>query len=161
MHGIKRHMPGVVILLAFHTTFLALFAVPSALGQSLGVISFQTNSMGGIYPAALTPSQADNSTTATVSSPAVPRTRAAATPTGPRYNKPYNICTSAWTPFVNCSADVDPASWNGYQIDLLRIIAADMGWSESDWFMSCVDWTPMLDDLIDPNGGCYMAAAGG
>jgi hypothetical protein len=54
----------------------------------------------------------------------------------------------------------DPADFSGFQIALWREIAHDLGWEESDWSFSCVDWTAMIDDLVDPNGACSFAAAG-
>jgi hypothetical protein len=54
----------------------------------------------------------------------------------------------------------DPADFSGFQIALWREIAHDLGWEDSDWSFSCVDWTAMIDDLVDPNGACSFAAAG-
>jgi hypothetical protein len=64
-------------------------------------------------------------------------------------------------PQVTCSPDADPSTYDGYQIALWRRIATNMGWAEGDdWVLSCVDWTPMIEDLLSPNGACTMAAAG-
>jgi hypothetical protein len=35
-----------------------------------------------------------------------------------------------------------------------------MGWEDADWTFTCIDWTPMIEDLIAPHGRCTMAAAG-
>jgi ABC-type amino acid transport substrate-binding protein len=78
----------------------------------------------------------------------------------PRYQKPYNVCVSQWTPMIECAGIVNPNEWVGYQIEMNRIIARDLGWADDEWFMHCVQWTPMMDDLADPNGNCIMAAAG-
>jgi hypothetical protein len=78
----------------------------------------------------------------------------------PRYQKPYNVCVSQWTPMIDCAGRVNPNEWAGYQIEMNRIMARDLGWADDDWFMHCVQWTPMLEDLVDPNGNCIMAAAG-
>jgi ABC-type amino acid transport substrate-binding protein len=78
----------------------------------------------------------------------------------PRYQKPYNVCVSQWTPMIDCAGRVNPNEWAGYQIEMNRIMARDLGWADDEWFMHCVQWTPMLDDLVDPNGNCIMAAAG-
>ncbi|KAF6257197.1 hypothetical protein COO60DRAFT_30052 [Scenedesmus sp. NREL 46B-D3] len=76
-----------------------------------------------------------------------------------RFQKPYNVCTSDWAPMVMCADKEDPADFSGFQIALWREIAHDMGWADSDWSFSCVDWTAMIDDLVDPNGSCSFAAA--
>lgn len=39
-------------------------------------------------------------------------------------------------------------------------LAADMGWADSDWTFTCVDWDAMIEDLTDPAGLCSFAAAG-
>lgn len=127
--------------------------------------------------------------------------RAALVPNLARYQKPYNICTSAWEPFVSarlppqprgdataewqlsqmptsttaapllvpprpaaqvsCTAGEDASTYDGYQIELWRRIAADLGWKEgADWAFTCIDWTPMLEDLVSPGGSCTVGAAG-
>lgn len=77
-----------------------------------------------------------------------------------RYQKPYNICISDWTPMVECFGVVQPDDYTGYTVELMRYIADDLGWSEGDWFMHCMSWTDFNNDLLDPNGNCFMAAAG-
>jgi hypothetical protein len=48
------------------------------------------------------------------------------------------------------------------QIQLFTVLAKELGWSDEDWqWGGCLDWDEMLDDLADPEGLCYMAAAGG
>ncbi|GBF93621.1 hypothetical protein Rsub_06343 [Raphidocelis subcapitata] len=61
---------------------------------------------------------------------------------------------------VTCDAAADPSTYDGYQIELWRRIATAMGWADSDWTFTCIDWTPMIEDLIAPDGRCTMAAAG-
>jgi hypothetical protein len=61
---------------------------------------------------------------------------------------------------VMCADMDDPADYSGFQVELWRKIAHDLGWSDSDWSFSCVDWTAMIDDLVDANGSCSFAAAG-
>lgn len=47
------------------------------------------------------------------------------------------------------------------QYQLFQIIAMELGWSEEDWTWSgCLGWTEMIDELLDPDGSCFMAAAG-
>ncbi|WIA44160.1 hypothetical protein OEZ86_010495 [Tetradesmus obliquus] len=60
---------------------------------------------------------------------------------------------------VMCADMEDPSHYTGYQVAVWREIAADLGWADSDWTFSCVDWTAMIDDLVDPNGSCSFAAA--
>ncbi|KAF8061164.1 hypothetical protein HT031_004626 [Scenedesmus sp. PABB004] len=72
-------------------------------------------------------------------------------PSSPRFQKPYN---------VTCSGVADPADYSGYQVALWRAIASDLGWADTDWAFTCVDWTPMIDDLVSPDGLCSFAAAG-
>jgi hypothetical protein len=59
-----------------------------------------------------------------------------------------------------CADLEDPADYSGFQVALWREIAHDLGWADSDWSFSCVDWTAMIEDLVDPNGSCSFAAAG-
>jgi ABC-type amino acid transport substrate-binding protein len=60
-----------------------------------------------------------------------------------------------------CSAEDDPTTYTGYQVELFRLVATDLGWKEGrDWYFSCEDWTPMLEDLLSANGTCTMSAAG-
>lgn len=61
---------------------------------------------------------------------------------------------------VVCAGMDTQAGYSGYQVALWREIAADLGWADSDWFFSCVDWTEMINDLVDPAGNCTFAAAG-
>eukprot|EP00879_Flechtneria_rotunda_P027717 GHRR01029704.1.p1 GENE.GHRR01029704.1~~GHRR01029704.1.p1 ORF type:complete len:142 (+),score=27.56 GHRR01029704.1:98-523(+) len=77
-----------------------------------------------------------------------------------RFQKPYNVCTSDWAPIVRCTDGQDPDEFSGYQVALWRELARDLGWADGDWSFVCMDWTPMIDDLLDPNGACTMAAAG-
>ena len=77
-----------------------------------------------------------------------------------RYTKPYKICTSEWTPMVTCSAEEDPSTYSGFQVELFREVAHHLGWPDEDYYFACEDWTPMIDDLLSPNGTCTMAAAG-
>lgn len=67
--------------------------------------------------------------------------------------------TTFWQ--VTCTEGEDPATFGGFQIALWREIAEDLGWEDSDWTLSCMDWTAMIDDLADPSGLCSFAAAGG
>jgi hypothetical protein len=61
---------------------------------------------------------------------------------------------------VMCDDIEDPADFTGFQVALWREIALDLGWTDSDWSFRCMDWTEMLDDLVDPDGTCSFAAAG-
>eukprot|EP00878_Enallax_costatus_P030352 GHUV01033042.1.p1 GENE.GHUV01033042.1~~GHUV01033042.1.p1 ORF type:complete len:137 (+),score=4.37 GHUV01033042.1:332-742(+) len=78
-----------------------------------------------------------------------------------RYQKPYNVCTSDWAPIVTCAGLDDQTQYDGFQVALWRKIATDLGWADSDWTFSCVDWTEMINDLLSPTGSCSFAAAGG
>lgn len=61
----------------------------------------------------------------------------------------------------SCSAQDDPTTYTGYQVELFRLVATELGWKEGrDWYFSCEDWTPMLEDLLSANGTCTMSAAG-
>jgi hypothetical protein len=77
-----------------------------------------------------------------------------------RYQKPYNICISDWTPMVECFGVVQPEDYTGYMVELMRYMADDLGWQDGDWFMHCMSWTDFNNDLLDPNGNCFMVAAG-
>lgn len=55
----------------------------------------------------------------------------------------------------------NPTDYTGFQVALWREIANNLGWADTDWTFSCVDWTAMIDDLVDPSGLCSFAAAGG
>eukprot|EP00775_Hariotina_reticulata_P008418 gene8418-8602_t len=61
---------------------------------------------------------------------------------------------------VKCSDGQDSSEFAGYQVQLWREVAADLGLSDSDWFFTCVDWTAMMADLSSPTGQCSFAAAG-
>lgn len=61
---------------------------------------------------------------------------------------------------VTCSADADESTYSGFQVELFRRVAHHIGWHEEDYYFTCEDWTPMIDDLLSPNGTCTMAAAG-
>jgi hypothetical protein len=80
----------------------------------------------------------------------------------PRYqNQPYNICISDWTPMVYCKDIEDPAAYTGFAVDVMRNIATDFGWVEGvNYTWTCMDTSPMIDDLLNPNGSCYVAAGG-
>lgn len=62
---------------------------------------------------------------------------------------------------VTCEGVDDPSNYSGYQIELWRAIATDLGWSDTDWTFYCMDWTIMIDDLSSSQGNCTAAAAGG
>lgn len=80
----------------------------------------------------------------------------------PRYTtQPYNICISDWTPMVYCKDIEDPATYTGFAVDVMRNIATDLGWVEGvNYTWTCMDTSPMIDDLLNPNGSCYVAAGG-
>lgn len=63
---------------------------------------------------------------------------------------------------VVCDATQDPSTYDGYQIELSRQLAKALGWADEDWFFTCIDeWTPLIDDILAPDGRCTMLAAGG
>ena len=77
-----------------------------------------------------------------------------------RFSKPYRICTTPWSPIVSCEAGADTSTFSGYQIELFRKIAQDLGWEAEDWYFDCIDWSPMMDDLRADDGTCFMTASG-
>lgn len=77
-----------------------------------------------------------------------------------RYSPPYKICVSDWAPIVYCSGIDDPAHFKGYHIELFSLVAKDLGWAPDDWSFSCMTWSDMMNDVLDPAGSCYMSAAG-
>lgn len=48
----------------------------------------------------------------------------------------------------------------GYQIELFRMAASEVGWAESDFIFTCMDYTVMMADLNDPAGNCTVVATG-
>lgn len=151
--------PWLKLLVAFVCSLAVRLASASSIDN--GVISFGTRSSSALV--ALPTNLIDHTGhPGNHSPPSALRASKAAPPFPalPRYQKPYNICTSAWTPFIDCTSDGASSTYSGYQIDLWRLMVADLGWAEEDWFFSCLDWSPMIDDLLDPNGNCFAAAAG-
>lgn len=61
---------------------------------------------------------------------------------------------------VTCRPDADGSTYSGFQIELFRKGAQHLGWKDDDYYFTCEDWTPMIDDLLSSNGTCTMAAAG-
>ena len=61
---------------------------------------------------------------------------------------------------VECKVDEDPSTFTGYQVELFRLLAKDLGWEDSDWTMVCMPYTDMMNDLMTPGGNCTLAAAG-
>lgn len=61
---------------------------------------------------------------------------------------------------MRCADIENPDDFSGFQIASWREIASDMGWAPEDWTFTCVDWTAMIDYLVDPDGLCSFAAAG-
>lgn len=61
---------------------------------------------------------------------------------------------------VTCDPTQPPTTYDGYQVELWRRIATELGWGDGDWFFTCMDWTPMIDDILSADGKCTMAAAG-
>ncbi len=48
----------------------------------------------------------------------------------PYFNKTKLIvCTTPWTPAVECSPDTDPATWTGFEIEIFRATVTRMGLS--------------------------------
>eukprot|EP00879_Flechtneria_rotunda_P028319 GHRR01030420.1.p1 GENE.GHRR01030420.1~~GHRR01030420.1.p1 ORF type:complete len:187 (+),score=34.91 GHRR01030420.1:117-677(+) len=76
-----------------------------------------------------------------------------------RYQKPYNVCISEWTPMVKC-VGLPPRQYSGYAVALWRIIAQDLGWADAEWSFTCIDGGAMLDDLSDTAGLCSFSPAG-
>lgn len=70
------------------------------------------------------------------------------------------VCISSWTPMVYCDNTTDPANYTGYQVELFRHVAQELQWAPESWYFRCMDWTPMLDDLLSDSGTCYLSAAG-
>lgn len=77
-----------------------------------------------------------------------------------RYQKPYNICISDWTPLVECNGLVSPDDYTGYLVSMVRYIVDDLGWAEGDWFMHCMGPSDVVNDLADPDGSCLFVASG-
>jgi hypothetical protein len=51
-----------------------------------------------------------------------------------------------------------PGYW--MQIQLINTLVKDLGWSDDDWIWSeCMDWPDMVDDLLSPEGSCFLSAA--
>jgi hypothetical protein len=48
----------------------------------------------------------------------------------------------------------------GYQVELFRMLAQEVGWEDTDYVFSCIKYSDMLEDLKSPNGSCSMSAAG-
>ena len=81
-------------------------------------------------------------------------------PLPPRFQKPYNICTSDYQPFVAC-AGMEPSEYDGLQIALFKKWAKELGWTEADYVLTCLPWGDMMDDIRSSDGHCFLAAAGG
>jgi hypothetical protein len=69
-------------------------------------------------------------------------------------------------PMVSCEPGGDPATFTGYVIELFRLLAHDQGWAEGDsmtgdYYLECMKYTALMDDLESPTGSCALAAAGG
>ncbi len=77
------------------------------------------------------------------------------------HTQPYNICISDWTPMVYCKGIEDPTAYSGFAVDVMRNIATDFGWVEGvNFTWTCMDWSPMIEDLLNPDGSCFVAASG-
>lgn len=48
----------------------------------------------------------------------------------------------------------------GYQVELFRMLAEEVGWGDSDYFFTCMPFTDMMEDLKSPNGSCSLTATG-
>lgn len=48
----------------------------------------------------------------------------------------------------------------GYQIELFRMAASEVGWAEADFVFTCMDYTVMMADLNNPAGNCTVVATG-
>ncbi|PSC71582.1 glutamate receptor [Micractinium conductrix] len=70
-----------------------------------------------------------------------------------------NVCTSEATPNVYCLGR-EPQDYGGYEIELFRAVAAELGWQESQLRWRCLEWEEMLGHLRDADGVCDIAAAG-
>eukprot|EP00878_Enallax_costatus_P042116 GHUV01049143.1.p2 GENE.GHUV01049143.1~~GHUV01049143.1.p2 ORF type:complete len:103 (+),score=21.53 GHUV01049143.1:345-653(+) len=55
----------------------------------------------------------------------------------------------------------DQADYSGHQIELWRMIAADLGLVEgTDYDWECLDWFDMMDNVMKQDGNCTLAIAG-
>ncbi|KAF8061162.1 eif3g-a [Scenedesmus sp. PABB004] len=48
----------------------------------------------------------------------------------------------------------------GYQVELFRMLASEVGLGDADYALTCLPYGDMLADLADPAGGCSLSAAG-
>jgi hypothetical protein len=60
---------------------------------------------------------------------------------------------------THCNAHAAAATT---QVEMFRAIAQRVDWlSDFDsWFLDCILWTPLMQDLVSPNGTCMLAPAG-
>jgi len=96
-------------------------------------------------------------------------------------NGVYQVCLSSWSPLVYCDRGQDSSTFSGYQVELIRSLARSLNWTElisspqrpasfpahsndagaAYFTLRCMDWTPMIQDLLNTqNGTCFMSAAG-
>eukprot|EP00879_Flechtneria_rotunda_P033334 GHRR01036906.1.p1 GENE.GHRR01036906.1~~GHRR01036906.1.p1 ORF type:complete len:278 (+),score=68.62 GHRR01036906.1:617-1450(+) len=80
----------------------------------------------------------------------------------PKFSPPYNVCVSDWQPMVKCTAgpEVSETPFKGYQIELFRLLAQQVGWTAEDYKFTCMDWTDLMEDLRSDSGLCSMTASG-
>jgi hypothetical protein len=48
----------------------------------------------------------------------------------------------------------------GYQVELFRMLAQEVGWEDTDYVLTCIKYSDMIEDLKSPTGSCSMSAAG-
>ncbi|WIA44152.1 hypothetical protein OEZ86_010489 [Tetradesmus obliquus] len=61
---------------------------------------------------------------------------------------------------VMCKHDDDHTTFTGYQVELFRMLAQEVGWEEGDYVFSCIKYSEMIDDLKSPTGLCSLSAGG-
>ncbi|KAF6257204.1 ligand-gated ion channel-domain-containing protein [Scenedesmus sp. NREL 46B-D3] len=49
---------------------------------------------------------------------------------------------------------------HGYQVELFRMLAQEVGWEDGDYAFTCMKYSDMLEDLKSPTGLCSLSAAG-
>uniref|UniRef100_A0A0G4HKJ0 Ionotropic glutamate receptor C-terminal domain-containing protein n=1 Tax=Chromera velia CCMP2878 TaxID=1169474 RepID=A0A0G4HKJ0_9ALVE len=76
--------------------------------------------------------------------------------------QPYDVCISAWSPFVFCDANEDPSTYSSYEVDLFRKVMEKTTWHGNDWRFVCGSWDPILEEIVKPYGEttCHVVAMG-
>ena len=61
---------------------------------------------------------------------------------------------------VYCDPAEGTKTYKGYQVELFRMLAHEVGWATGDYTFTCMDYDDMMADLNDPAGSCSLSAAG-